>query len=64
MVSNRFATYVHQQSLWNRPYFNVLNKTSPFGYSSINDMPGARAFWSEWFQVELSYWPEGWEAEE
>jgi len=59
-LTNRFSTYVHQESLWNRPYFNALNKTSPTGYSQIRSTENARSFWSEGFYTLLEYLPEGW----
>jgi len=62
--TNRFSTYVHQESLWNRPYFNALNKTSPSGYSQIRSTGDARAFWSEGFYTLLEYRPEQWKSEE
>ena len=60
---SRKATYVHQKSLFNRPYFNAINNTSPYGYIRIKDVPGARAFCSDLFGFTLEYWPENWESE-
>ena len=43
------ATYVHQESVWNRPHFSPLNQTAPYGYMDISFIKGSEAFWSEWF---------------
>ena len=53
-----FATYVHQERLWNRPHFNVLNHTCSIGSVSISLFEGSRAFWSESFGNNAVYRPE------
>lgn len=52
---NSMATYVHQQSLWNRPRLDILNATASYGYSRVEH----RAFSSAFIGTNSEYTPEG-----
>ena|GEM_PF-2111503 len=55
--SNGWATYVHQESVWNRPYFNVINQWAPSFFWSKNGRPLDKAFWMEGFMTSFYYNP-------
>lgn len=58
MAFENLLTYIHQESLWNRPHFDALkNRTFANGYNRVNNP----TFWSEGFFPAADYQPIDWE---
>ncbi|MCL2140234.1 MAG: hypothetical protein FWH42_00930 [Dehalococcoidia bacterium] len=55
--SNGWATYIHQESVWNHPYFDSINQSSIRFFWSKNGEPLNKVFWMEGFMTTFEYIP-------